>query len=546
MMRFPSSFSRLTPDAPLRHRQASFASSSPLEQVKTSQAGAMPRFGLRFGTGLTEVVPQATLAVAHQVETPIKEAAKRSTKFFQWCEKTPIGALVLQDIACFNIPPMLLARTKNELLDIAPNLLGWTSITAGSTIALPPLLRRGVNKLTGVPIQKMASELTEKTLQVMPEHEKLARLAVSFGFLFPFGAGFMSAPFFRNYLTLKRAGTSDFEKIIGLRKGSKPNEATTKTQDKEKAKHDPKFQADLRKNLRAGWGVLAAGAALSAASVLGFSALARSAMAGKKLLDPTLVHSLLKTYGLRGKTSNEVSGLLPILLFWLVPPYAGWLFAARSKNERIEYGLKSANSILWFSMFTPMFIKGRFAKAFEQAGIKTGVEKVTNPIMKGLKASLPSYTQLLAMKDGVAKEKALRILNRYSLASWLVPVAALSTTPQLLNIYFTKQRFKAQESNLLKQVQQQAQSTSSASDTTTHDNVMFASEKIGVGNWGTTNKVVSPATATASNQEVLATTTPVDASHGKTFTRLSSAPLKPISPAVAFPVVPPQVAAATS
>ncbi len=510
-MRFnPSSPAFMSSSMPFPHvQQGRVLAHRPKDATLT------PRFSASAAS-VTASATEAALAAAHHIELPVKEATKQSTKFFQWCEKTPIGSLVLQDIACFNIPPMLLARTKNELLDIAPNLLGWTSITAGSTIALPPVLRRAVNKLTGIPVQQMAQQITEKTLAVMPEHEKLGRLAVSFGFLFPFGAGFMSAPFFRNYLTMKRAGTSDFEKIIGLRKGQQ-TDAATKAHDKEVAKNDPKFKAELRKNLRLGWGVLAAGAAFSAASVLGFSSLARAAMAGKKILDPKLVHQLVNTYGLRGKTSNEVSGMLPILLFWLIPPYAGWLFAARSKNERIEYGLKSANSILWFSMFTPMFIKGRFAKAFEKAGIKTGVEKVTNPILKGLKASLPSYNQLLSMKEGPAKEQALRILNRYSLTSWLLPVAALSTTPQLLNIYFTKQRFKAQEANLLKEVKQQAPPVASGSETATHDNVMFASEKIGVGNWGTTNKV---AQAQNQAQEVLTTTTQPPTS--KTFTRLSS------------------------
>lgn len=406
------------------------------------------------------------------------EANKGITRLFQWFEKNPISALVAQDVMCFNIPPFLLARTKSEFLDIAPNLLGWTSITAGSTIALPPLLRRIASPISGVPVKHMATQLSEAAMEKMPQAEKLARLGVSFGFLFPFGAGFMATPFFRNYLTLKRTGTTDFEKIIGLRK-----EGTSDNSQAVNGRDDPKYKAALKKNLRAGWAVLAGGFGLGAASLAAFSVLARRSAAGKQLLNPELVQKLLNTYGLRGKTSNEVSGTWPILLFWLAPPYLGWLMAARSKNERIEYAVKSANSILWFSLFTPMFLKGTFARAFEKIKIPTQVEQVKNPIAKGMQANLPSYQKLLSMADGPQKEQALKILNRYSIASWVVPITMLATTPQLLNIVFTKRRFAAQEKLLQDAAQRQRQE----SPNTVQTNVLFANSEIGA--WGTTNSL---------------------------------------------------------
>ncbi|MFM7468380.1 MAG: hypothetical protein ACKO37_02625 [Vampirovibrionales bacterium] len=375
----------------------------------------------------------------------LSQTLSKSTPFFQWCEKTPIGALVLQDVTCFNIPTMALARSKNELLDGIPNMIGLTSITAGSSLLAPPLLRKLTAKLTHMPVAQLTAPLTEARLASMPVAEKLGRLSASFGFLFPFGAGFMAVPFFRNVLTLQRAGTSDFEHIIGLKRSSDTN-PNTKPPTGKPIKTEAFYQARKR-YLQGGLGILGAGIGLGAVSLLGFAHLAKAVEQKKLTIAPQgtwdkLIHQLTHTFALRGATSNAVSGLWSVLIFWLATPYLGWHLAARSKNEKIENAVKATNSILWFSMFTPMFIKGQFAKAFEALGHPTGVHQVKNPILKGLKAELPSYHAVSQLRHEAQKAAYTKLLNQYHTVSWLLPVVALSTTPQLLNIFFTKRRFE--------------------------------------------------------------------------------------------------------
>jgi hypothetical protein len=395
---------------------------------------------VRFGQS-----PQETLHTLKQTLVP------QATNFFKWCEKHPIGALVLQDVTCFNIPTMALARSKNELLDGIPNMVGLTSVTAGSSIFVPPLLRKLTAKLTHIPEAHLKAPLTEARLLEMPMSEKLGRLSASLGFLFPFGAGFMAVPFFRNVLTLQRAGTSDFEKIIGLRKPHaqtpEASQAHTTTAPSTKS---PEFYAARKKYLQGGLRILAGGIGLGAISLLGFAHLARNVVKGRMTIAPhsfadTLIHQLTKTFALRGHTSNAVSGLWSVLIFWLATPYLGWHLAARSRNEKIENIVKATNSMLWFSMFTPMFLKGRFAKKFEALGYTTGASHIKNPILKGIRADLPSYHAVSQLQNPLQKEAYTRLLNRYHFVSWVLPIVALSTTPQLINIFFTKRRFQKTE-----------------------------------------------------------------------------------------------------
>ncbi|MEB3287732.1 MAG: hypothetical protein VKJ04_09540 [Vampirovibrionales bacterium] len=363
---------------------------------------------------------------------------------FSTLEQQPMLDLAIRDVACYIAPQAALTRSKDELRDILPNSFGLLGVTVLGMLALARLLRFPVARLSGVVARTLEKELPQKAEQVIPLKEQLARLAVSFGFYFPFAAGFAAVPFFRNYLTLKRTGTSDFETLIGL-EGKKRHVLSPQEQAKAK-----------RKQLAAGNTTLGIGAGLGLASLLGLSFLARrpESLSAKAT---EFVQRAFKTYALRGKKSYEVQGTLPILLFWLIPPSIGWILGARSRNERIEYAVKGANSILWFSLFTPLFVKRYFVnqfKKYEAHGLDVGVSDQSKKGMKGLfkalQGSIPSYNDIQTHLPERLKPDATKLKNRYSLLSWLIPVTMLAITPQLINIYFTKKRFEKSERAELK------------------------------------------------------------------------------------------------
>lgn len=345
------------------------------------------------------------------------------SRVFSTLEKRPLIDLVARDILCYNIPQFSLARTKEELFDMAPNSLALTGITVGSMLVLPPLLSHPVSWITKVPVDSLRKELTPELIQKMTPKVKLARLAVAGGFFFPFAAAFMASPFGRNWLTLKRTKTADFDQIIGVK-------------DQNKGSKDLQEKLDYQKSMVAK--VLGIGIALGAATLLGFASLSRSGKnmsgKGKKVID-----KLFENFSLKGQKSNEVSGSLATMLFWLIPPYLGWALAARSKNEKIENAVKGTNSVLWFCLFTPMIVKDFFLKKFMKADIKTGAEGLSNRWVRSFKGVIPAYQTIEKLEEPL-KQQGLKIKNRYTAASWIIPVLMLATTPQLINIYFTKKR----------------------------------------------------------------------------------------------------------
>jgi hypothetical protein len=375
------------------------------------------------------------------IESPVKTLPRTPPRFsgvgltsaFTTLETRPLVDLVARDVACYNIPQFALARTKDEFLDMAPNSLALTGITVGSMVTLPPLLRYPVSWLTKIPLIDLKKQLTPELIQKLPLKNKLARLAVAGGFLFPFAAAFAATPFFRNWLTLKRTGTADFEQLIGLEK------RTSDPKEVEKKLH---YQKSMFKK------TLLWGAGLGTGSLLAFSVAARL-LKNPGVFTEKLLHSLFTSFALRGKTSSEVGGALSAGLFWLFPPYLGWLIAARTKNERIEHAVKATNSVLWFCLFTPLVVKDLFLKKMMNIGVKTGGEEIKNRWVRSFKGELPSY-QAIAKFQEPLKKQALKIKNRYVFASWVIPVFMLATTPQLINIYFTRRRvMNAQKNNTL-------------------------------------------------------------------------------------------------
>lgn len=391
-------------------------------------------------------------------------ASPTLTRVFRHLDTHPMQDLVARDILCYNIPQFALARSRDELLDMMPNSLSLTAVTIAGQVALSPALQVVASKLTGLPLKELQHQLTPELMGKLAMNNKLGRLAVALGFYFPFAAGFAAAPFWRNWLTLKRTGTADFEKIIGLRKGQKQQQVALEPKPNRSPAEEAKYQTQLGYNQQMTLKTLALGAGLGLVSLLGFSGLSRMATRGK-VVAPAAMDKLFSLFALGGKRSSEVRGNLATMLFWLLPPYLGWLVAARSHNERIEHGVKSLNSVLWFSLFTPLFIKGPFLKTFEALGLKTGAEAIgaragnavqnaLATVHKGLSGSVPSYEAIEHITASAAdKLKALVTKNKYMTWSWLVPVTMLATTPQLLNIYFTRRRFKAAQQEAATQAQ---------------------------------------------------------------------------------------------
>ncbi|MBX2860027.1 MAG: hypothetical protein KTR14_02250, partial [Vampirovibrio sp.] len=340
------------------------------------------------------------------------------TSVFSTLERKPLNDLVLKDIFCFNLPYMALARTTQELRDMLPNQLGLLAVTIGSMTLMPPLLRKPAAWISGQSEASLKERLSPELLKTIGKKAKLARLGVSFGLLFPFAAGFMAVPFMRDWLTVERSGTANFEQLIGLKQGNK-NETAEDTQ-----KSIDHYKSLFFKTLGAGFG-------LGAASLVGFSLASRRAGAtANKLVD-----GLFNNFSLRGKSSGEVAGVASTMLFWLLPPYVGWMMAARDKTERREFMIKGVNSLLWFSLFTPFFLKGKAVNKFAKLGIDTGVDKAKNTLVKGFQGSIPTYEAIQKLAPEV-KEKALKVKDRYALLSWLIPVTMLGLSPQMFNIFF--------------------------------------------------------------------------------------------------------------
>lgn len=393
---------------------------TPAITLPSRKQASFPQPGAVTAPTPLKMAPQANARFGNAA---IASDLSLAAKTFRFLENRPLVDLVAKDVACFNIPQLSLAamRSKQELLDQIPNSLGLTAWTITSMLVIPKVLRQPMALLSGIKPATLARELTPEVLASLPQKEKLARLGVSFGFHVPFGAGFAAVPYARNYLTLKRLGTDNFDALIGYDKIEKKSDS------------DAEVKAKMAKQIKVIKGLILGSAALTGASLLGFGALAR--MAGNEVKQGGAAHWLFNRFALRGKSSSELSGDLATLIFWLLPPYIAWQTSARSNNERIENGVKAGNSILWFSMFTPAVVSGPFLKRFA----KLGLIPHKKDALGRMQGSIPSYNRLVQLSAPL-REQAIKLKTRYKLASWLIPVTMLGTTPQLLNIYFTNRR----------------------------------------------------------------------------------------------------------
>ena len=105
-----------------------------------------------------------------------------------------LASCYLRILSGFNLPKMGMARSKEELKDIATLEFSNTALTLLGSWFVPPVLKEVVERVSGVTIKHLDGEL-QGGLQkggikvadtALPKHQinkiKLARLAKSFGF----------------------------------------------------------------------------------------------------------------------------------------------------------------------------------------------------------------------------------------------------------------------------------------------------------------------------------------------------------------------------
>ncbi|MBK8189594.1 MAG: hypothetical protein IPK79_04010 [Vampirovibrionales bacterium] len=351
-----------------------------------------------------------------------------------WLSERPLAELLFKDVSCFNAPKMALARTGPELIDVAELELPNTAVTLLASVLLPPWLQRGMSKVTGLPQEQLTQSVEElvkssaKPVENVLSKIKLAKLGASLAFFFPFAAGFWAVPFLRNYMTLARTNTANFDAIVGL-EGEKNQTGSGRSVPEEKSHQ-------LGMVIK----VIGTGVALGAASFFGFGKLAKR-FAGEQL--PKHLETFFKTFRLGGKKGNEIEGDWATLVFWSMPAYLGWIHAARTKNERIEQTVKAANSIMWFSVLNPVVNLLFYKNAFKRLLNKPVEKNVLKAILRQSKDdfSIPKYADILHHPDFEGKRAALlKLKNRQYGLGLLQSVVLLGSTPQMLNIYFTKRR----------------------------------------------------------------------------------------------------------
>ena len=341
-----------------------------------------------------------------------------ASQFMAYLEQNPIAETLFKDVTGYNLPRLATVRTPNEFWDTLTGELSNTSITLSGTLLLPPLFQKLMAKVAHVSIDQLKKEATDPKALAMAT--KMARLGSSLGYLNLWASLFWAAPFFRNWLTLTRSKTANFENLIGLDKNTGSN-------DPEKLKEAKRFQ--LKGMLK----VVAVGSALAAASVLGFGQLARRMAKNPQMVQkvPARINQtlewLFKEFDLKGEHANQVGTKISTLIYWSLPAYFGWLQASRSPNEFKENLLKTINSNLWFFCMTPV-VKKFFLKQY----------KAIDPSL----TKVPDFKEILQVVDAPVQQKLLKLKQKDFGIGMAITVMMLATTPQIINRILTKRRFE--------------------------------------------------------------------------------------------------------
>lgn len=384
------------------------------------------------------------------------------TPFLTYLDKQPLAELLFKDVTAFNAPKIALARTWKERLDTAPLELSNSATTLFFSLLLPRMLRKPVSAISQVAEKTLAKDIPFAERAATQAATKMARLGVSFGFFFPFAAAFWAAPFFRNWLTMKRTQTSNFESIIGFDgvKGKKPRRT---------------LQEEMLYQKQMAWKIFGTGVGLGALSIGGFGLLARGAMRKNAA---SLGHKLAANlegkwqqpwnrffnyFDLKGKGVNQIEGMPAQLIFWGAPAYLGWIHGARSDHERRERMIQSANALSLF-FFAPKLTKLLWNKQFQKlAGNKNlwkqefrdAIRNNMLPKDKAIQSKVDAafsnkitnlqYDDITQyFKGSEAQKKALISLKnwQFGISGLGIPITALAAV-QLLNFQVTERKIKA-------------------------------------------------------------------------------------------------------
>lgn len=385
------------------------------------------------------------------------------TKSLAELEKRPLAELLLKDVAAFNIPKIALSRTWKERWDTATLELSNSGITLVSSLVLPPLVRGLVNPLASLSEYYVKKEyLGGEFKNVMPKlagkkllPAQMARMGASFGFFFPFAAAFWAAPFARNWMTMKRTHSANFESMIGF-DGANTNQPK-RTLDEEMA-----YQRNTA------FKVLGTGVGLGIASIFAFGLTARSLgqnMVKKienQFLKPLFTEKGSKAFQLFFNTfdlkGNQVNGQTATLVFWGLPAYLGWVHGARSGNERRERMVQSANAIFWFfvapKLTNPLWragyqnaIKGEGLKKCQAAILDSDIKKMTEKNMSETLLNFKYEDILTKIEKGSAlQNKLLSLKNcKFALNDLGIPITTLSAV-QFFNFSLTEKKIKNSQS----------------------------------------------------------------------------------------------------
>ncbi|HEY9686697.1 MAG TPA: hypothetical protein V6C52_06960 [Coleofasciculaceae cyanobacterium] len=382
------------------------------------------------------------------------------TNSLTFLERNPLGELVFKDVTGFNLPKIALVRTQEERPDVATLELSNTGITLLSSLILPRVLRYPVSWFSGISRAELRREIPRAAQIGTATSLKLARMGNALGFFFPFASAFWAAPFFRNWLTLKRTQAKgySYEQMIGLGEG-----------DANRSKRSPESEMRYQKGMAGK--IFGIGSALGAASLLLFSLAARGAASktagsvGRRLaagLEKTLQRPwrwFYDRFELKGEGASQIASGAATVLFWGLPAYAGWLHAARSGNEFKERLVQAGVGLFGFS-FVTMLTDKLWNKAFFKHGADN-IKNWTNEFRDVVRSSMlpgedfnekfksmaasPSHEQIekhftgQVAKKG-AKEALIRLQNmKYAIGSLAIPFAILSVA-QLANFRLTRKR----------------------------------------------------------------------------------------------------------
>lgn len=385
-----------------------------------------------------------------------------------WMEQRPLADILAKDVLGMNAPRMVVAgiRSPGDLWDTARMELSNTSFTLFGTLILAPLFRWVAHKASGesradlnnISLKEFDPRQPFKMPTLGVAKKQLAHLAGAFGFLIPFATSFVATPYLRNAITLKQTGTTNFEEIIGL-------ESHKHAQNQEKFKKELKYQLDMVKGLNI------AGMSLGLLTALTLGLRAKN-MKGISEKAAKILHKTFKTFRLGGsKAANQVRGDLSVFVWWLAPAYLGYIVSARGKHEFREAMIKTVNSVLWFTAFNRFVTKPLYGKKFKGAleGLQKTGHKTINEFVEKLHPTpinaksnwfkkqidrntwLPDAAQIKTLEK--SHPEAFKTLSKLKageeVASMLISIFMLATTPAVINLFLTKHRYNKQQKETL-------------------------------------------------------------------------------------------------